>query len=128
MRRNLRIALGVLLVATAASGVRADEDLSIVINPFTGATSIRNDSVVGVTLDSYFINASGAPVLDPVGWNSLEDQAVGEFQESGTPQANRLAELDFFGPGSRSRLSGRSASATPTPRLPRRPSARKSRG
>lgn len=48
-------------------------DLTLVVNKTTEEIKIRNDSAAPVSFDYYNIE-SGQNALDPVGWNSLDDQ------------------------------------------------------
>lgn len=85
-----------VVVAAATERCRADEDFSLVINPFTGAASLRNDGIAPVAIDSYLITSAGATVLNPAGWNSLDDNSVPGWQETTSAGGNRLGELNLF--------------------------------
>ena len=90
-----KLLTGLLAVIGAGNGV-ADEDFSLVINPFTGAAELRNDGSSAVELDSYFITSPANLVLDPNAWSSLEDNSVSGWRESFSDAGNRLGELNLF--------------------------------
>lgn len=75
----------------------ADEEFSLVIDPFTGATSLRNDATSAADVDGYFVTSGGAPVLDTVGWNSLNDSGFIGWTETSSPVGDRLGEVNLFG-------------------------------
>lgn len=87
--------LCILATATAERGF-ADEEFSLVINPFTGAAELRNDGPVDVELDSYYITSPADPLLDPVAWTSLSDGAISGWTETFSDTGNRLGELNLF--------------------------------
>lgn len=89
------LAIATTLVAALQPPARADEDLSIVVDPRTGAASIRNDTSSSIELDGYLLRA-GSGLFDPVGWNSLDEQGVsGWFDGPAAP--NRLGDTNLFG-------------------------------
>jgi hypothetical protein len=71
-----------------------DQDLSLVINPRTGATSIHNDISSMVSIDGYLLTSSQG-VFNPAGWSSLTDIGTPGWQE-GPAAANRLGEANLF--------------------------------
>lgn len=104
MRCHAYLAVAAFALATTAmQTVAADEKFSIVIDPFTGAAALRNDSPQTVQLDGYLLTSAGNPVLNPAGWVSLESAATPGWRESFS-SGNRLGELNLFdslsiGPG-----------------------------
>jgi hypothetical protein len=97
MRSRVLVALTSLAVAAAADRrCRADEEVSVVINPFTGAASLRNDGSAAVAIDSYLLTSADAAVLDPTAWDSLEDGGTAGWRESSSAAGNRLGELNLF--------------------------------
>lgn len=69
-------------------------NLLLQVNPTTGQASLRNPSATTVQIDGYTITSAGGQSLDPVAWNSLDEQdaAGGDWADSpGT--AARLSEL-----------------------------------
>lgn len=107
MRNLLILTMTILAAGVAMQRSLADEEFSLVINPFTGTTSLRNDAASAVDLDGYFVTSGGAPVLDAVGWTSFQDNAFTGWTETASG-ADRLGELNLF--GSRSVGSGESIS------------------
>ncbi len=96
MRLAFPILLGVTAVALGVTSARllADENLSIVVDPRTGAASLRNDSTAPLAIDGYLLRAS-APTFSPPGWSSLEGVVAG-FRETAAGN-NRLGELNLTG-------------------------------
>lgn len=83
------------VIASAISPASADEDFSIVVNPRTGAASLRNDSSGPINLDGYLLKA-GSNVFSPTAWNSLDEQGVpGWFDGPAAP--NRLGDTNLLG-------------------------------
>lgn len=92
--------LSLLLLGPALSSVRhaaADERFSLVIDPFAGNASLRNDGSATVGLDSYLLQAGNTPVLDPSSWNSLADQSTPDFVETSTRGGRQIGELSLLG-------------------------------
>ncbi len=96
MRTRVSTALAAwAVIATALSPTFADEDLSIVVNPRTGAASLRNDSNAPIDVDGYLLRA-GSTVFDPSAWNSLDEQGVSGWFD-GPAAANRLGDTNLLG-------------------------------
>jgi hypothetical protein len=70
-----------------------EQDFTLVINPRTGAASIRNDTNATINIDSYLIT-SGQPALNPTGWMSLADAGVTNWLEA-NPSSIHLAETNL---------------------------------
>ncbi len=70
-------------------------NIVLYVDPATGAAALDNQSPFGINLDFYSI-ASAAGSLNPAGWDSLSDQAIGSWDEA-TPTATRLSELSPVG-------------------------------
>lgn len=87
----------VALMAGSKQSSHADEQFSLVIDPFTGATSLRNDATAAVDLDGYFVTSPSVPVLDPMGWNSLVEQDFSGWSATSSETGNRLGEVNLFG-------------------------------
>jgi hypothetical protein len=69
-------------------------NLLLLVNPTNGQASLRNTSASTVQIDGYTITSAGGQSLDPVAWDSLDEQnaAGGDWADSpGT--AARLSEL-----------------------------------
>ena len=97
MRYFLITALMTLVTGVAMQRTSvADEEFSLVINPFTGAASLRNDATTAVDLDGYFLTSSATPVLDPTSWSSFTDNSVAGWTET-VSGGDRLGELNLFG-------------------------------
>lgn len=96
MRAYAFTALAALAAAlSAAAAARADEDFSIVVNPRTGAASLRNDGASPINLDGYLLRA-GTPVFDVDGWSGLAAGGDADWAE-GAAAPNRLSETNLFG-------------------------------
>lgn len=95
MRLRLTRLAACLLAVIAVSQVAADEDVSLVIDPFTGAASLRNDSGTPIELDGYFITSPAQPVLDPSAWTGIEPGDG--WSQTSSDANNRLGELNLFG-------------------------------
>ncbi len=92
----------VLMFVGLASGqrCRADAEFSLVIDPFTGATFLRNDATTTVALDSYLVRSPGNPVLNvtgPGGWLSLADAGFAGWQKTTSTVGDRIGEANLFG-------------------------------
>lgn len=96
MRSTKLTALLCLIAITAAERGFADEDFSLVINPFTGAAELRNDGADDVAIDGYFVTSAATPLLDPESWSSLSDSAILGWSETFSETGNRLGELNLF--------------------------------
>jgi hypothetical protein len=70
-----------------------EQDVSLVINPRTGAASIRNDTAAAINIDGYLITSS-QPALNPAGWMSLSDAGVANWLEA-NPSNIHLSELNL---------------------------------
>jgi hypothetical protein len=90
-----------------------DTDLSLVINPTTGAASIRNDTGGVINIDGYLLTSS-QNVFNPLGWLSLTDNGTSGWAE-GPAAANRLGEANLL---SSLNVGGGALVALGTPYLP----------
>lgn len=72
-------------------------NLTLLVDPATGQTQIRNTSLFPISLDGYTV-ASTFGALDATQWSSLDDQnsAGGDWQEANAT-VNRISELKFDG-------------------------------
>ncbi len=70
-------------------------NLVLVVDPATGNSVLQNQSQFTVNMDVYTI-ASASGSLNVSGWDSLEDQNVGAWEEA-NPTATRLTELNPTG-------------------------------
>jgi len=70
-------------------------NLVLVVDPATGNGVLQNQSKFTVDMDVYTI-ASASGSLNVSGWNSLEDQNIGAWEEA-NPTAARLTELNPTG-------------------------------
>lgn len=111
------LAIAATMVAAIQPSARADEDVSIVVDPRTGAASIRNDTASSIELDGYLLRA-GTDLFDPVGWNSLDEQGVSGWID-GPAAPNRLGDTNLFGSTS---LAGGATFNLGTPYTPFTPS------
>ncbi|WP_428307742.1 PEP-CTERM sorting domain-containing protein [Lacipirellula sp.] len=78
-------------------GSQKVNNLTLLVDPATGQTQIRNTSNFPISLDGYTV-ASTFGALDTAQWSSLDDQnaAGGDWQEANV-SANRISELKFGG-------------------------------
>jgi hypothetical protein len=101
MRFRISTLLVLVIIGLArAQPCHADAEFSLVIDPFTGATSLRNDTSTMVALDSYLVRSPGNPVLNPIGpggWVSLNDAGFTGWQETFSASGDRLGEANLFG-------------------------------
>ena len=68
-------------------------NLTVFVDPVTGAATLQNTSTFDAVIDAYqILSADGS--LDTTGWQSLADQQLSGWEES-NPSANQLAELNF---------------------------------
>jgi hypothetical protein len=96
MRKITCTFLAVLAIASVAArwASAADpQNVSLVINPRTGAASIRNDTGAAINIDSYLIT-SAQPALNPTAWMSLQDAGVANWLEA-NPSNIHLAETNL---------------------------------
>jgi hypothetical protein len=71
--------------------------LSLLVDPATGQTQIRNTSNFPISLDGYTV-ASTFGAIDSAQWSSLDDQnAAGSDWQEANVTANRISELKFGG-------------------------------
>jgi hypothetical protein len=72
-------------------------NLTLLVDPTTGATQIRNTSIFPISIDGYTIS-SVFGAIDSAQWSSLDDQnaAGGDWQEANIT-ANRISELKVGG-------------------------------
>jgi hypothetical protein len=120
MRSTMLSSLVLLtLIAADASrfAIAQDTALSLVVNPRTGAASIRNDSTTSVSIDGYLLT-SGTSVFNPAGWSKLTGNASYPGWEQGPAAANRLGEGNLF---SSLGLSGGTSLSLGSPYLPLTP-------
>lgn len=95
MRLQNLICYMVLLGAAGWGGTAgADELFSMVIDPFTGAAHLRNDSPSPVNLDGYLLKAPSGPIFDSATWVSLQDSLGSGWRES-SPAPNRIADTNL---------------------------------
>jgi hypothetical protein len=120
MRSISYLFLIVLAVASVAPRwtYAVEQDLTLVINPRTGAASIRNDSGAAINVDSYLIT-SAQPALNPTGWMSLADAGVTNWLEA-NPSNIHLAETNLQ---SSLALGGGESRAIGSPYTPLTPTA-----
>jgi hypothetical protein len=78
-------------------GSQKVNNLTLLVDPATGQTQIRNTSNFPISLDGYTV-ASTFGAIDTAQWSSLDDQnaAGGDWQEANI-SANRISELKFGG-------------------------------
>ncbi|BBO30819.1 hypothetical protein [Lacipirellula parvula] len=78
-------------------GSQKVNNLTLLVDPATGQTQIRNTSNFPISLDGYTV-ASTFGALDTAQWSSLDDQnaAGGDWQEANV-NVNRISELKFGG-------------------------------
>ncbi len=96
MRICFSLAVAALVaVAAPPNKAHADEDLSIVVNPRTGAASIRNDTSTAIDLDGYLLRGSSG-TFNPGAWNSLDEQGIPGWAD-GPAATNRLGDTNLFG-------------------------------
>jgi hypothetical protein len=113
----------VLVYATATAVPRLslaqDRSISLVVNPTTGASSIRNDTGSSISIDGYLLT-SGGSVFNPAGWSTLASNP-GAYPgwSQGPAAANRLGEANLLSSFS---LAGGSSIALGTPYSPFAPS------
>ncbi|MEO1497393.1 MAG: hypothetical protein AAFV43_09610 [Planctomycetota bacterium] len=85
---------GMLTAATALpADAASDADLSVVINPRTGATQLRNDSGSALTIDGYLFDAA-ADLFERSTWSSLTGASTPGWVEGGTPNADPMITVD----------------------------------
>lgn len=78
-------------------GAQNINNLTLLVDPTTGQTQIRNTSNFPISLDGYTVTSTfGA--IDAAQWSSLDDQnaAGGDWQEANAT-LNRISELKFGG-------------------------------
>ncbi|HMP08518.1 MAG TPA: hypothetical protein PJ982_19390 [Lacipirellulaceae bacterium] len=109
--------LGVVLVAAACGAAPvAAQNLTLVINPRTGATSIQNVGGSPVNIDGYLIG-SPAGALQVGGWNSLQSAGQTGWRTA-NPASTHLSELNLFGSSSLGPTASLSLGAAYTPFVP----------
>jgi hypothetical protein len=67
--------------------------VSLVINPRTGAASLRNDTNAAINIDSYLMT-SATPAFNTTAWTSLQDAGLAGWQEA-NPSNIHLSELNL---------------------------------
>jgi len=94
MRTSTCTLLAVLAIAGAARRTYADpQSVSLVINPRTGAASLRNDTGAAINIDSYLMTSTTA-AFNPAAWTSLQDAGLAGWQEA-NPSNIHLSELNL---------------------------------
>jgi hypothetical protein len=91
--RTLKFMCLAVLALSPRWAVAVEQDVSLVINPRTGAASIRNDTAAAINIDSYLIT-SAQPALNPTGWMSLADAGVANWLEA-NPSNIHLSEVNL---------------------------------
>src|SRR5262245_22199003 len=123
MRTMASICLAMLAIAAAIGPPRAaaadDSDLSLVINPLTGAANIRNETAARINIDGYLLTSVGS-VFNPTGWATLTGNPSYPQWAKGPAEANRLGEANLF---SSLALAGGASLSLGSPYLPFSPSA-----
>ena len=78
-------------------GSQKVNNLTLLVDPATGQTQIRNTSNFPISIDGYTVTSAFGAV-DSAQWSSLDDQnaAGGDWQEANAT-ANRISELKFGG-------------------------------
>jgi hypothetical protein len=89
------IAVIVAVALAPRHAVAQDEDVSLVINPSTGAASIRNDTSTSVSIDGYLLTSLGS-VFNPAGWSTLTGNPSFPGWAQGPAAANRLGEANLL--------------------------------
>ena len=84
--------LALMAALTPAGALASDEDVSIVINPQTGAASIRNDSGAPLDLDGYLLTNG---TFNTGTWSSFEDQVLPGWLE-GQATSSILSEVNLL--------------------------------
>lgn len=95
MRCTIYFVAAVAAVILVSKG-HADESVSLVIDPFTGAAAIRNDADASVSIDGYLVTSAAQPLLDTSQWTSLQDSEIPGWRESAPDTGNRFGELNLF--------------------------------
>jgi len=86
--------------AVQYTGVTRNSTLTLVVDPVTGRTLLRNDTPFDPAIEGYVINsASGALQPGNAFWKSLHDQdAAGGGWIEANPSSSQIAELSSNGP------------------------------
>lgn len=88
---------GVLAAAATPATAAPDAAFSVVIDPTTGATSLRNDSGAPLTIDGYLFDAT-SDLFDRTSWSSLTDNSTPGWVEGGAvDQSDALSEVNLGG-------------------------------
>jgi hypothetical protein len=82
-----------IAIVAIARPVAADEDFSVVVNPRTGQTVLRNDSNSAVNIDGYLFVAD-SNVFSTGSWSSLTDNATPGWLE-GQATTKILSEVNL---------------------------------
>lgn len=90
--RLLNLLVAGITCVTACDSLRAQSNIVLSVDRTTGAASLRNDGDAIGDFDGYAIQSDFGSIT-PGSWNSLEDQAVSDWLEAGTPSVNFLSEL-----------------------------------
>ncbi|MES1213375.1 MAG: dockerin type I domain-containing protein [Singulisphaera sp.] len=102
-RKYLLVAAAVMsTVAAALSEPAQAQSLTLVVNPYSGVTSIQNNTAGSLSIDGYqILSSSGSLLPDPthtngVGWDSLANAGLPGWMEV-APTTAALSELDLSG-------------------------------
>lgn len=72
-------------------------NLAVIVDPTTGATTLKNDSPYNVAIEGYSIFSTSGALRPANGqWNSLTDQGTPDWSEA-SPTANVLSEVAVSG-------------------------------
>lgn len=90
--RQFFLAVGLLAATTIVGERAAGQSLTLVINPLTGQTSIRNVSGSNVDVDGYLL-ATQDGSFNLAGWTSLEGSVAG--WRKGNPTTKHVSEVNL---------------------------------
>ena len=110
----LVLAIAAALSLASCDTAAADVALSLVINPRTGAASIRNDTGTSSNIDGYLLT-SHSNVFNPIWVGAVLPAMRVPGWQQGPAEANRLGEGNLF---SSRRLSGGASINLGTPYVP----------
>jgi hypothetical protein len=94
-KRTLAAALALASWAIAGVG-RADQPFSIVVDPRTGATSLRNDGTTSLAIDGYLLRSSSTQA-NPAAFNVAGWDNLGGAFASTAIATNRIGEANLSG-------------------------------
>ncbi len=96
VRRSRRLAaVAAMFAAAGLATTSAQAQLVMTVNPFTGATSVSNQTGAALNLDNYSIR-SGSASLNAATWTSLADAGTPGWEEA-NPTSRALSELKVQG-------------------------------